>query len=598
MDPILSLVQTSKAAQLAVKLAYYRRNPHVFFDHQLKIRTKEGTLENFALWPCQAPVMDKLYEMRKRRGWVRLVVLKARQVGMSTFAEGLMSWATMLNPNTNGLVVAHDKPTAETLFKMCRTYYDYLETGIRPIKRYSTKSEFVFENPDDLTRSTNPGLGSTLIITSANNIHSGIGRTLRAVHISEVARYPSPEGIIDGIFPALAKTPGTVCIIESTARYSGHWFRSQCERAKAGDGDFEFVFVPWYLNPGYAVPLLPGEELKLSIDERHLVDAFSLTLEQVKFFRQELATMGNEALFAQSYPFTEDQAWITPGDNAFPWDKLDQLREKARSLGGPIKFCDIDTGPILLDHPTGKLRIWEMPDKGKQYDIGVDVALGTSVNDTSMTSDAEEEGDWSVMCVIQRGTNRQVAEWRSRSVNVMKLAEIAAALGYFYNQAQIAVEVNGIGVATNMNLSQMGYPNIYVWRYRDERSTRFSKKVGWETNYKTKKWLISFAVNQIINDNVTVRSLELLDEMRQFIHLGNERYGAAAGSYDDRVMAFLIALTASDDENFEKWISGTQSRVAKATQDDPRVIIPDKGPWNTAPSLDTASGYKYADAWD
>jgi len=197
--------------------------------------------------------------------------------------------------------------------------------------------------------------------------------------------------------------------------------------------------------------------------------------------------------------------------------------------------------------------------------------------------------------VIQRGTNRQVAEWRSRSINVMELAEYAAALGYYYQRAQIAVEVNGIGVATNMKLSAMGYPNIYVWRYRDEVSTRFSKKIGWETNFRTKKWLISFAVNEVMHDNVIIRSEELLDEMRQYVHLGNERYGAASDGYDDRVMAFLIALTASDDENFEKWISGNRSRTDRAAQNDPRVIAP--VPWASDPWNFGKESLKEHDAW-
>lgn len=541
-----------------------------------------------------------MLEQRKRRGNIRLVVLKARQVGMSTFSEALMSWSIMLNPNRNGLVVAHDKPTAETLFKMCKTYYDYMDEEIKPLKRYSTKQEFAFENPDDDARPTNPGLGSNLIITSANNVHSGIGRTLHAVHISEAARYVNAEGIVDGIFPALSKAPGTLCILESTARYSGEWFRSFCERATRPDNEFEFIFVPWFLNPEYAIPLLPGEKMQFSLEERQLMKEHGLGPEQIKFFRAELETMGNAALFKQSYPFTAEDAWITPGDQVFPWEKLELQKKRMNELGGPIFIGDLINGKPM-ENPTGRLTIWEMPEKGKNYDIGVDVALGTSSDDNTANDGPDDNPDWSVMCVLQRGTNRQVAEWRSRSVDVMQLAEHAAQLGYFYQRAQIAVEVNGIGVATNMHLSKMGYPNLYIWRYRDEASARFSKKIGWETNYRTKKWLISFAVHEMLHDNVIIRSHELLDEMRNFVHLGNERYGGVGGSKDDRVMAFLIALTVSDDENFDKWYTRDQNGQQRAAQNDPRVVMADKQPFNhdaNNPLLKKIPSGREHDAWD
>jgi hypothetical protein len=525
-------------------------------------------------------VLEGMMAQKKRTGMVRYIVLKARQVGMSAMSEAMMSWSVMLNPNNNGLIVAHDAATAETLFGFCKTYYDFLGNDIKPLKRFSTRREFVFENPDDNTRPQNPGLGSRLVITSANNIHSGIGRTLRSVHISEAARFTNAEGIIDGIFPALAKAPGTMCVIESTARYSGAWFKEACERAKAGDGDYEFIFVPWYLQPDYFVPLLPGETLKLSLEERQMIKKYGLSHEQIKFFRAELANIGNEALFKQSYPLNEEECWITPGDQVFPWDKLDELRSKSRKLGGPWGIGELAPNLVFVANPRGRLTVWEEPIKGVVYDIGVDVAIGSSARD-----DSDDEADWSVMCVLKRGSNEQVAEWRSKSVDVMELASHVATLGYYYNRAQIAVEVNSIGIATSAQLTKLGYPSLYIWRYRDEISPRMTKKVGWETSYRTKKLLVSFAVHQMNNGNVTIRSETLLDELRSFVHLGNERYGGAAGHHDDTVMAWQIALIASDDENFEKWMNAGNSRTTRAYQDDPTVIMQPRQAWNSDPGI-------------
>jgi hypothetical protein len=61
----------------------------------------------------------------------------------------------------------------------------------------------------------------------------------------------------------------------------------------------------------------------------------------------------------------------------------------------------------------------------------------------------------------------------------------------------------------------------------------------------------------------------------------------------------MIALTTSDDENFEKWLDNGSARARKAAQDDPRIIIPEKNPWNTDPwFLGKNKVEKEYDPWD
>lgn len=510
-------------------------------------------------------------QQKRETGWIRMVCLKARQVGLSTMSEAMITNAVMLNPNTNGLVVAHDASTAETLFSISKTFYDNLDTDIKPLRKYSTKRDFYFENPDDTGRAALPGLGSRLIIASANNIAAGIGRTLRAVHLSEAARYPHPEAIIDGIFPALAKKPGTICIFESTAQYSGKWFRDVCERAKRRDGDFRFIFVPWYLQPDYAIPLLRGEKLQYSLEEKQFIREYGLTPEQIKFFRQERLNTGNDAIFSQNYPFTEEQAWITPGDQVFPSSALD--RQIEFNVRPPLRVAEIYPGPVIQDSYNGRLQIWKEPEKGRQYDVGVDVAGGVEASDQE-----DSDRDWSVMQVVERGSLEQVAEWRSRSVDAVELADYIYALGTYYNRAQVAVEVNGIGLATSVQLSKKGYSNLWRWRFRDEAVDRITKKVGWETTRRTKKWLISFAVHELNNNRIIIHSKALINEMRTFVHLGYDTYGGAAGEHDDLISAALIAWTISDDENVGKWNGGERRMTAAAPQ--PGMV----GYWNSDPT--------------
>jgi len=197
-----------------------------------------------------------------------------------------------------------------------------------------------------------------------------------------------------------------------------------------------------------------------------------------------------------------------------------------------------------------------MPIPGRAYDIGVDIAMGSGRDDSF-----EDDGlDHTIICVLERGTNEQVAEWSSKAVDPFEMANVLTLVGTFFNKAQIAIETNAIGGGTNQQLAKLGYPNQYIWRYRDEIVPRYSRKTGWETNRQSKPWLVGFAVHEMINGRVRIKSELLFREMEAFMQKGFKEWGAAAGFHDDRVMAWMIALLTSDDENFEKYYGGLRDR--------------------------------------
>ena len=475
----------------------------------------------------------------------------------STLAEGIVAWRTMLWPHVNALVLADQAERARTLFEISRTFYDHLDDDIRPVGRYITKRELVFANPSQATRKHDPGLQSRIVVESAHKKNIAIGSNWQIVHGSECARYPDPAFVLDGVIPAVHRVPGTIIILESSAEMAGTWYRDLCEASARGDTAFAFTFVPWYLQPEYCIPLRQGEHLDLSANERHIIAEFGLTPGHIKWMREKLSELGNDwDLFRQSFPLTVEDAWVTPGAQVFPAKSLRELRHGVRP---PMRMAEVHSGPRILDAPQGKLWIWDEPEQGKAYDIGVDVAMGQGRDDSM-----EEDFDLSVACVLQRGSNKQVAEWTSRAVDPFELANVLYWLGKYYNTAQIAVETNGIGGGTNQQLSKMGYSNTYVWRYRDEIVPRYSRKTGWETNSKSKPWLVGFASHEMVNGRVHIASESLLRELEMFVQKGPNEWGAVAGHHDDRCLSWMIALLTSDDESFEKYY-GLQKLVSRDT---------------------------------
>ena len=356
-----------EAEQSAKRIVEYRKDFRKFAIEQLRVGDQP-----LKFWPCQIPLLESIEKQMEDRGFARCIWLKSRQVGASTLAEAIVAWRTMLWPHVNALVLADQAERARTLFEISRTFYDHLSDDIRPTGRYITKRELVFANPSQATRKHDPGLQSRIVVESAHKKNIAIGSNWQIVHGSECARYPDPAFVLDGVIPAVHRVPGTIIILESSAEMAGTWYRDLCEASARGDTAFAFTFVPWYLQPEYCIPLFKGERLDLSADERHIIAEYGLTPGHIKWMREKLSELGNDwDLFRQSFPLTVEDSWVTPGAQVFPMKCLRELRHEIRP---PKRMAEVHAGPRILDAPQGRLLVWDEPEQGKAYDIGVDGA--------------------------------------------------------------------------------------------------------------------------------------------------------------------------------------------------------------------------------
>ena len=594
------MIPLLEARSVAEKIVRYRKSYRSFATEQLRVSGKP-----LKFWECQIPLVDSVERQLENRGFVRQVWLKGRQVGGSTLAESFVSWRTMLWPNVNAIVIADEAERSRSLFEISKMFYEQMDDDIRPRGRYVTKRELVFANPSVGTRLIDPGLHSRIVVDSAHKKNIAIGANWQIAHLSEAARFRDSNFVLDGVIPAVHRVPGTFIIIESTAEKSGTWFRDFCDDAMKGRNAFEFSFVPWYLHPEYFIcPVchksypnscidpehitMSEKMMSLGAEERHIMIEFGLKHGHIRWMREKLAEMGNDwDLFRQNFPLTPDDAWITPGAQAFPMRKL---REQRDNMHPPDRLADVFPGPRVLDAIAGKLWIWKEPEKGKAYDIGCDVSMGLAKEED------DDDVDGSAICVVERGSCDQVAEWYSKKVDPLELATTLYWLGLYYNTAQIAVETNaGMGGATNAQLSKMGYSNIYLWRYRDEAVPRYSKKTGWESNRRTKPWLVGFAVHELINSRVKIRSELLLREMESYVRHDESSWGAVAGRNDDRVVAWMIAVLVSDDEDFSRYY-GLQREMNARTTDNDKKLMPE--PWQADLSWLKKDVDKLDSPWD
>ena len=507
-------------------------NPCIAMDYIescLKIKTKSGTVVPFRLNDAQR----KLYAVAKRQQDagkpVRLIILKARQLGFSTLTEGLIFHACATRKNVNALIVAHREDATANLFRMSKLFYDELPAPVKPMLRASNAQELVFENPSKLRseRQARPGLRSRIRCATAGG--RGIGRsdTLQCVHLSEYAFWPDgadgKASTLAGILQAVPSLPGTMVVIESTAN-GFEDFKERWDAAVAGENDFEPVFFAWFENPDYSMPVVPGTEW--TPEERDLKAAYQLTDEQLQWRRWCIANNcgGSLDMFRQEYPASPGEAFLHSGTGVFDNEQIVLRLERLPGPAGRGEFADGE----WTESETGAITLYELPEEGVPYVLGGDTA--------------GEGSDYFTAIVIDNVSGRIAAKLRQKYSEPEYVRQIYA-LGRFYNDALVAIETN-FSTYPVMKLQEMEYPNQYSREREDTYTRQMRKSYGFRTDRQSRPRAIANLVEVFSSHPEWFSDRELLEEMLTFCYNEDHRPEALAGKHDDLVMGAAITYAA------------------------------------------------------
>lgn len=496
-----------------------------YIENCLKIKTKSGTVVPFRLNDAQR----KLYAVAKRQQDagkpVRLIILKARQLGFSTLTEGLIFHACATRKNVNALIVAHREDATANLFRMSKLFYDELPAPVKPMLRASNAQELVFENPSKLRseREARPGLRSRIRCATAGG--RGIGRsdTLQCVHLSEYAFWPDgadgKASTLAGILQAVPSLPGTMVVIESTAN-GFEDFKERWDAAVAGENDFEPVFFAWFENPDYSMPVVPGTEW--TPEERELRDAYRLTDGQLQWRRWCIANNcgGSLDMFRQEYPASPGEAFLHSGTGVFDNEQIVLRLERLPGPAGRGEFTDGE----WTESETGAITLYELPEEGVPYVLGGDTA--------------GEGSDYFTAIVINNVSGRIAAKLRQKYSEPEYVRQIYA-LGRFYNDALVAIETN-FSTYPVMKLQEMEYPNQYSREREDTYTRQMKKSYGFRTDRQSRPRAIANLVEVFSSHPEWFTDRELLEEMLTFCYNEDHRPEALAGKHDDLVMGAAI----------------------------------------------------------
>lgn len=510
-------------------------NAGEYIETFLKIRDKEGNIVPLVMNKPQR----KLYELI-REEWsagkpVRIIILKARQMGFSTLTEAVIFFLTVTARYVESMIVAHKDEATANLFRMSKRFYDELPEALRPMQRASNARELLFDRPAR-SKGESQGLGSRIRCATAGG--SGVGRsyTLKCLHLSEFAFWPGDKKeTFSGLAQAVPDKPGTVIIIESTANgydeFKKMWDAAVQARRDGADG-YAPIFFPWFEMDEYRRKPLPG--FQRTPEEEEMAETFHLDDAQLAWRRWCIATQcgGDVNLFRQEYPSSPDEAFIATGFCAFDKAALVLRRERVRTFfweKGVFRAEKDIAGKISafawVRDERGPIRILKHPEGGIPYVIGGDTA-GTG-------------SDFFAGQVLDNRTGEQVAVLHHQFGERM-YAEQMYCLGMYYNEALMGIETN-YSTYPEMCLEDLGYKNLFVRERYDNYTGKMAEAFGFETTPTSRPVIVDGLKDVAANSLETITDYDTLGEMLTFVYDRNWKAQAEAGEHDDLVMALAIA---------------------------------------------------------
>lgn len=525
---------TAEERRKATRLRLYK-DFEFYASKALKIRTKDAKIVPFKLNRAQKRLLDAVLAQWEETGRVRVVILKARQLGFSTLVGGFLYWWLSQHRATKGIVVTHKGDATTALFDMTKRYHTEVPAFLRPSTSKASSKELKFDKLD-----------SGYMVATAGADTVGRGETLQAAHLSEVGLWPKLKAreIMNGLLQAIPSVDDTFVFIESTARGLSGPFYEAWQAAVAGTSGYLPYFAPWFEDDRYREPVPAGFTRTFDEDEycAKVLDVYGETLgdDQLVFRRQKIALDGPD-LFKQEYPTFPEDAFLTSGAPVFNLTKLAERRDALPDILHRMDYDPIEQ--VLSPNPRGRLHLFREIDPNMDYTVAVDVSKGTGgEQDTS-------EGDWSVAQVLDR-YKRQVAVWRGK-VEPDYLAVICYHLGHLFNEARMAIEFNNHGILPNTMLYKTGvmvrgelktYDNLYTREVYDKITDEMREELGFYTDVKTRPLIIDELRQAVRDGTIMLNDPTTIDEMTTFV--ADPKTGkieAEVGCHDDTVMALAIA---------------------------------------------------------
>ncbi len=303
------------------------KEPSYFFNNYLKIQHPVRGLIPFNTYDFQDECVEKFIDHRFN------IVLKSRQLGLSTLVAAYSVWMAIFQKEKNILVIA-------TKLSVAQNFITKVKSMIKSLPQWLLLPDITSNNKQQIQFSH--GSSIKAIPTSED---AGRSEALSLLIVDEAAFVRNFDTIWTGIYPTIS-TGGRVIILSTPNGVGGQYYKLYTE-AESGLNEFNPIKLPWDVHP-----------------ER-----------EEEWFSKTTANMSKRQI-AQEYlcDFT------TSGDTYLDAASLEWVRK-----------CVVP--PVDRGGEDKNVWIWKYPLTAKEYIISADVARGDSKDFSTFHIIDVEEGE-------------------------------------------------------------------------------------------------------------------------------------------------------------------------------------------------------------
>lgn len=544
----------------------------VLMERLLRIVDKDGNNIPFVLNRQQINLYKRICKQRRENRPVRSNVLKARQIGYSTFIAGLFFVIGMFTPNVKIGIVADVKEHAENVFEKYQYFYDHLDDSnpnFTIIKEWeqankgghhplSYKPVLKAQRGQQLLQTK---FGNSTIEVVVAGESSGRSTSYHYLHLTECAFFPNLKVTLNGLLETVSsKNKKSMIFLETTANGFNE-YKDRWDKDITGKTSYDAVFTPWYDNPDYvddeyqAYYEEHGVEKELPLLEEWLYEKkeiYHLTNAQMMWYWNKYQDKGDKGMTLQEYPFSPIDAFLTSGNCVFGAELVAKRKEEVVKLMNDVNtrpkqglysyettfskdgsFIDIENIKFN-EFRNGEIKIYAEPDPTHPY-VGI--------------CDPNNEGSDDVAIqIVDNYTCKEVAVLKSNQLGLDKVAYQFYCLGKAYNWALLSNEMN-LGKVVMEYLIKLKYPKLYVNQnlQMDDYRKGLTKKYGHSTTKANRQWMIdSFVIAfkenpSIICDYDTLTQMETFQTVEHHSKSGKvtRKDEATGGNHDDMVTSFM-----------------------------------------------------------
>ena len=502
------------------------------------IRTKEGELLRFKMNIHQLRLAIRILEKIKEQDFSPLIILKARQVGISTFCALWFLDDVLFYEGRRAVIQSQKIETMNAIFDVCRNSFQFM-IDVFAVNKANKQFETI---NDKIGRISIPHTGS--FIESKLEVRS------TATNMMLFSEYSFME--LKRIIASIGSLSlNCLTIYESTPNGLNHFYDLYKEQKSKNPKNT--IFIPWYDHPEYRRQVGKEGLGELTPEEKELKKNKKLDDEQLNFrrFRSEQMRFLDEShsTFDQEYPDDDERCFLMSGIGPLEGEYLKAVKDQCDQTKPLEQFRD---GKLLI-------KIFEKIDFDKHQDTtdeddpnfaiycGVDPAQGVNRDySVAVVIKADINGDMNVLMTM-RGYENPVNFAPLIKKYLHKYYTIWNEEGLIEYEPRVIVERNGPGNSVLIIFEEdpnCRWHNLY--RHWVQLSGKMDKswRSGFVTNAGSKLAIMQRLFNTIRKGKIRINDPVIASELRTLIISDTNKIEATSGKHDDTIMALALCIQA------------------------------------------------------